>query len=417
MAFHPPTNKLVIYGGVTATPAVALSDTWTYNGQWAQQTTVAAPARWGHRMVLNSANNTIVTFGGRSPTISGLANDTMVYNGTSWTAVTTANAPSPRFLYGMCYDRLRGVMVLFGGRSALGQRNDTWEFDGTNWTLRTTAHAPVPREEMVMEFDPTLNRVVLFGGCNETLGAVYGDTWFYDGSDWLDVTPATSPAPRFRTASAFDTVRNRLVMYGGYDNAQVFAETFEFTGDEWTQIPTGNMPPNMTEAYTGYDATRKKLVVFGGFGTTFLNETWEFTGATGGVFGTYGTGCDTVQGEPGIAGSVPTLNQTFTLTFDNLPPTAAAMLVAIGLSNLTWNGLPLPIDLGIIGLPGCNLIAAADFLDVGLAAGGTATYGLMIPNQMSLLNASLYMQGIVLDVSVPTLFSGATRGGRAIIGN
>lgn len=416
MAWHPPTNRLVAYGGVSATPAIVLSETWLYNGQW-QLSTVTAPARWGHRMVLNPTTNTILTFGGRSPTISGLNNDTMAYNGTSWTAVPTPTAPSPRFLYGMSYDSTRQVVVLFGGRSALGALDDTWEFDGVTWTERATTNRPAPREEMVMHYDPSLNRTILFGGCNETTAAVYGDTWFYDGNDWLNVTPAQSPSPRFRTASVFDSVRSRVVVYGGYDNTQVFAETFEFTGDEWVQISTAMTPPNTTEAYAGYDPVRRKFALFGGFGTTFLNQTWEYTGSSAGVFGTFGNGCPTVVGVPGIAGSVPTLGQPFTLTFDNLPLSAAAMLVALGLSNQVWLGLPLPFDLGLIGLPGCELLVAADFLDVALVSGGTATYALNIPSTPSLLNTSLYAQGIVMELVPGLAFLGATRGGRAILGN
>lgn len=417
MAFHPPTSKLVLYGGVAVTPALILSETWTYNGQWQQQLSVAAPGRWGHQMVLDTATNTILTFGGRSPTIGGLANDTLRYDGVSWSTIPTPSAPSPRFLYGMCYDSARQVVVLFGGRSATGTLDETWEFDGVTWTQRTPANRPAPREEMVLHYDPSLNRTVLFGGCNEATGTVYGDTWFYNGNDWLNVTPTQSPSPRFRAASVFDSVRQRLVVYGGYDNTQILQETYEFTGDQWLQISTAMAPPNATEAYAGYDAVRRKFVLFGGFGGTFSNETWEYTGPTAGVFGQFGVGCATVAGLPTIAGSVPTLGQMFTLTFDNLPLSAAAVLVALGLSNQVWSGLPLPFDLGLIGLPGCNLLVAADFLDLALSTGTTATYDLAIPNTASLLNTSLYAQGIVMEVVPSLAFLGTTRGGRAIVGN
>ena len=92
------------------------------------------------------------------------------------------------------------------------------------------------------------------------------------------------------------------------------------------------------------------------------------------------------------------------------------MLVALGFSDESWSGLPLPFDLGLIGLAGCNLLAAADIVDIRLAAAGTATYSVALPNQLSLVNQSLYVQGIVTDLSPTLQFLGTSRGGRATIG-
>lgn len=416
MAFHPGTNRLVMYGGLTATPSQILDETWTYNGQWTLLS-APAPARWGHRMVTDAAANRLLTFGGRSPTIGGLNNDTWQFDGSQWSQIPTLNTPSARFLYGLAYDSARGVMVLFGGRDGNGASDETWEFDGSDWTQVATAHAPTPREEMGMVFDPSLNRVVLFGGCNETTQTVYGDTWWYDGADWVEVTPAVSPTPRFRFAMAFDSQRSRTVLYGGFDGTDILTDTYEYAGSEWVQIAIPGSPPsNSTETQHGYDAARGRFVIHGGFGGSFSSDTWEYDGTNNGLFTLYGQGCDIVSGTPGLSGSTPTIGQTLTLTFDNLD-NYFGVVVVLGLSNQVWNGIPLPFDLSSVGLPGCNLLASADLLEIAAASNSTATYGLPIPNQTSLLALSIYTQGIVLDPTTVVLFPGATQGGRALIGN
>jgi hypothetical protein len=41
---------------------------------------------------------------------------------------------------------------------------------------------------------------------------------------------------------------------------------------------------------------RREFALFGGFGTTFSGQTWEYTGANTGYFGTFGAGCPTAHG-------------------------------------------------------------------------------------------------------------------------
>ncbi|MFT4513115.1 MAG: hypothetical protein ACI91B_001817 [Planctomycetota bacterium] len=405
-----------MYGGLASTPSQALDDTWAFATSWTQLTpAVSAPPRWGHQMVTNTATGNILTFGGRSPTISGLSNDTMEWTGVNWIAVPTANAPSPRFLYGMAYDSSRDVTVLFGGRDNVGANNETWEFNGITWSQVPTLNAPAPREEMGMVFDASRNRTIVFGGCDEGTSSIYGDTWEYDGSDWVEVTPATSPTPRFRGMMEYDTNRSRTVYFGGFDGTQQLSETYEYGGDQWVQIPTGiSVPTSLTEMTAGFDVSRSTTTMFGGFGTTFNNDTWQYTGDTSGTFTLYGSGCVIAAGALGLDGSVPNIGTTLNLSFSNLG-TSPAVIVVLGLSDEVWNGIPLPFDLGIINLNGCNLLASADFLDVALAASGTATYDLPIPFNPLLINQSVYAQGIALSLA-PLTFDGTSRGGRALIG-
>ena len=416
MAFHPGTNQLIMYGGLAATPSQVLNDTWRFGANWLQLNPPGStPPRWGHQMVTNTATGAILTFGGRSPNISGLANDTMEWNGISWVNVPTPSAPSPRFLYGMAYDSNRNVTVLFGGRDNSGANDETWEFDGVTWSQVATFNSPAPREEMGMVFDASRNRTILFGGCDEGSASIYGDTWEYNGNDWTEVTPANSPTARFRGIMEYDSNRSRTVYFGGFDGTQQRNETFEYAGGQWDQVPTGgNVPTSLTEMASAYNPNNSTITTFGGFGNSFSNDTWQFTGDTSGLFTLYGEGCDTSAGSVDLAGTTPNIGSTLTLTYSNLG-SAPALLIVLGLSDQQWNGLPLPLDLGIINLTGCNLLASGDFIDLALVTNSTVNYDLAIPLNNALVNNSVYTQGVAFTVA-PLSFEGTSRGGRALIG-
>ena len=60
---------------------------------------------------------------------------------------------------------------------------------------------------------------MLFGGYG---GSYRGDTWEWDGTVWVDKTPATSPSARDAHAMAYDSARGRIVLFGGTEaNATV----------------------------------------------------------------------------------------------------------------------------------------------------------------------------------------------------
>ena len=421
MAFDAVGNRLIMFGGLTQTPGAVVDTTWAYNGQWTLLSGVPSPARWGHQLVRSPVNNRLVMFGGRSPDVSPLSNDTWEWTGSAWSVVPTPTAPSPRYLYGMAYDSTRNVVVLFGGRTYTTTVAETWEYNGITWTQRAPATVPPARTEMVFVDDPANGGTLLFGGFEPTTQAIRGDTWRWNGVDWLQLAPTVAPTARYRAAAIYDSVRLRPVLYGGYNGTAIQLDTWEWDGAEWYQVAAGTVaPPNATENIRGFDPVRRKFVVFGGFSGAFSNETYEYSGTTGGIttglFSLYGDACTTAVGDPTLAAAAaPTRGQTLTLNYGNLPPETDLVLTVLGLSRTTWNGAPLPFDLAPIGLPGCGLLASADTINLSLASAGAATFGFPIPNQAALINRELFAQGVLLD-SVNFLFLGATRGGRAVIG-
>lgn len=114
------------------------------------------------------------------------------------------------------------------------QLGDTWEFDlsgqGT-WMQRTPSHSPTPRINHGMAYDRVRGRVVLVGGYDMETGALLGDVWHWDGTDWSMVAlQPSSITPTEDPATAYDPRTNRTVMFGGRTGAGPSDTTYELLG-------------------------------------------------------------------------------------------------------------------------------------------------------------------------------------------
>ncbi len=127
----------------------------------------------------------------------------------------------------------------------------------------------------------------------------------------------------------------------------------------------------------------------------------------------FGAGC---PGSGGItpvistAGGVPSPgNAGFRVYVSKALGGSAAVLV-LGVSDASWGGIPLPVDLGFVGMPGCSLLVAANFLYSAVASGtgpgsGAAWVPLPIPADAALSGGSFYVEWLVGDPG-PSLLPG-----------
>ncbi|MFN9705644.1 MAG: hypothetical protein ACK595_12595, partial [Planctomycetota bacterium] len=71
-----------------------------------------------------------------------------------------------------------------------------------------------------------------------------------------------------------------------------------------------------------------------------------------------------------------------------------------------------------IGLPGCALNVANDYVAAQVAVGGSATSTLAIPSTTALLNQFLFAQAVLLDIQPggDAVLLATSVGGRALIG-
>src|SRR5947208_3184491 len=79
------------------------------------------------------------------------------------------------------------------------------------WTLVQTASSPSARNEYAAAYDSVRHRLALFGGVPACSGPRLTDTWEYDGLNWVQRFPATSPTAA-RGAAVYDSARQRTVL-------------------------------------------------------------------------------------------------------------------------------------------------------------------------------------------------------------
>jgi aryl-phospho-beta-D-glucosidase BglC (GH1 family) len=233
-AYFPPADQVVLFGGSPRLPAGDpwKNDTWLYtSSKWTLGP--AAPgglsARGGAAIAYFPPTNKLVLFGGGGP-VWPPKNDTWLWNGVKWSRGPAA----PPGLGGrvgarMVYDEAIGKLVLFGGSGELPYR-DTWLFNGTTWTKGPSAPAAMSgRTFFGMTYDPTLGKVYLAGGNGAT------DGWYFDGSKWT-AGPALAPGAREHVTMDYIPQLGGSVMFGGIGPGVGHDDLWLFRGGVWTQI-------------------------------------------------------------------------------------------------------------------------------------------------------------------------------------
>lgn len=140
------------------------------------------------------------------------------------------------------------------------------------------------RNGHAMAYDSVRQRVVVFGG-----GLARNDLWEWDGARWNLRSVFAGPAGRTGHAMAFDAARGRLVVFGGMgvDNGAYTErnDTWEWDGSAWLQANPAQAPSVRSGARMVFDAARGRVMLFGGihvanYQGTFYDDVWEWDGST-----------------------------------------------------------------------------------------------------------------------------------------
>ena len=399
MAYDSARDRVVLFGGTAASGNV--SDTWEWDGtNWAQRYSIASPSkRTVHVMAYDSARGRVVLFGGLNG--STLLGDTWEWDGSNWSQQSPVTNPSARYQHKMAYDSARGRVVLFGGIGIGGYRPETWEWDGTNWGQRNPATSPPARAAHAMAYDSARGRTVLFGG-NVGSSIFSSETWEWDGTTWSQRNPAASPLGRCNHAMAYDAARRRTVLFAGSPNGPSFNDTWEWDGSLWIQRSPAAIPPVNYFHAMAWDTVRSRVVLFGGAPQAgpYFADTREYVALNPATCTSFGTGCPGSGGTPALGsdqGSLPWIGDTFASRLSNLGPSASLNLpfLVLGDSKALWLGIPLPLDLSFLNMPGCSLHTNPLVTFPLTNLGGTALWAVPIPNDPSYVGVSLFLQGAV----------------------
>lgn len=190
-------------------------------------------------------------------------------------------APLPPFMSGGPDTRFGETGTFLGIGTTCGDPS-TWLCGNPPWILRSST-CPTERANHLMISDPPSGNTYLLGGATVSAGIPLGDFWMWNGHTWTQLAdPPFSPRGDF--GMAYDSVRRRIVIFGGGDYVQFFAETWEYdiVASVWTQRAVGGPGPSAREECTlSYDEARDVMVLFGGSDGTYYSDTWEYSTATG----------------------------------------------------------------------------------------------------------------------------------------
>jgi len=331
MAYDVARQRTVLFGGIAA--GVLQGDTWEWDGiNWTPRSPASSPpARSGHAAAYDLLRGRTVVFG-------GAANDVWEWDGASWSNATPAVAPPPRVLHAMAFDLNAHKTLMFGGQdvTAATPPGELLSWDGTNWqnltaTMRLQPPAP---SGCAMAYDMLRARTVLFGG-HDAAGSSSAATFEWDGAQWTTLSPpmlagsaialdptgsgilfggsiqvssattsgldtwqwrngawsllqtATRPPIRSWPAMAFDSARQRAVLFGGMSNNALasLADTWLWDGAQWSAPPLGVSPPPRFQHAMTFDSVRQEVVLFGGMAfnssgsvVVFFQDTWTWNG-------------------------------------------------------------------------------------------------------------------------------------------
>jgi hypothetical protein len=168
-----------------------------------------------------------------------------------------------------------GKVVLFGGFNGMNLA-DTWLWDGSNWSQANPTTSPPARTGQATARDSSGN-VVLFGGCCGPGFTFLNDTWIWDGTNWKQASPTTSPPPRVSARMALDR-NGKIVLFGGFGAGGNLGDTWLWDGSNWTQASPITSPPGRQSAAMATDKNGN-VVLFGGTSSTALGDTWLWNGS------------------------------------------------------------------------------------------------------------------------------------------
>ena len=272
---------LIVVGAVAVLPATAGAAPTAPPSTWNNVTpTSGGPVGLSNAAMTNdAANSGSLLFGGEDNT-GTFQDGTWVWDGTAWDQQSPTTSPTARINAALARTQsgTTNGAILFGGFDGTNYLADTWTWDGTNWTEQTPATSPPARAGATIEYFD--GQVVLFGGYNGT--SYLNDTWAWDGTTWTEQSGTNPPARAYAsmaedTGYAFGT--GALVLFGGFNGTSYLGDTWTYTATGWTQQTPTTSPSARAYAAMAYNGTLAEPTIFGGYnGTAVLADTWEYTG-------------------------------------------------------------------------------------------------------------------------------------------
>lgn len=310
------TDQMIVFGGMQNGTAGPLNDVWgelqvAADGESAHVSTnwvpvyptgTAPAARFGHTAIYDSSSNNMVLFAGATSSTACLQDlwildDANSADGTpAWLNMTASGtAPAARTNHIAAYDPGSNTMIVFSGTNcSSGYFSDVWTLSNANgeggtptWTqLLPSGSQPAARENSSAIYDSVNNILTIYGG--DSGGNGFSDVWTLSNANghggtpqWTQLSP-TGTAPHARTgqSSVYDSVDNRMIIFGGSDSltsTSYLSDTWILTNANglggapaWKQLAVTGRTPQEGFHCAFYSSAYNTMIVFAG--ESFITE-------------------------------------------------------------------------------------------------------------------------------------------------
>ncbi|HEV2166829.1 MAG TPA: hypothetical protein VGS23_07655 [Thermoplasmata archaeon] len=245
----------------------------------------------------------------------------------------------------MAYDAFyTEVVYLGGGDTNCSSAGQTWAFHAGTWRQLHPVASPPEREGAAFTNLSTGLLLLLFGGFNASTQKFYGDTWFFNGTNWTPRAFTTAPSNRSGAGLTYDAADGYALLFGGSANIGCGAnrgpeggglgcmdrDTWKYQYNTWTLLhPTGAVPPEPNDdglTYDGADGAALYTVTDDNFTYYDPEIYWSFTA---------GNWTDLNHWGPRDNGSLPSNRMGESLAYD----WGDGYVVLFGGANLFWQSL------------------------------------------------------------------------------
>jgi hypothetical protein len=175
-------------------------------------------------------------------------------------------------------------MVLFGGiTQAQPVLGETWTFDGKAWTHHHPSISPLGRQGAAMAYDSARQRTVLFGGVTipqTGKGMVeMRDTWTWDGRSWREEHPVLVPATS-NMQMAYDPASRLVIGFYVEPILQGKSHTMAWNGMDWQELHPATQPALSNVGTPVSDGNRLLYVAqaVAADGGRYTSQTWSWDG-------------------------------------------------------------------------------------------------------------------------------------------
>lgn len=264
--------------------------------EWSVLPPPAPPAqvsgRHGHSAIVDPVRQRMVVFGGYlSGAAAALSNlEVLPLNvDPRWEALAAAGGPAARFGHSAILDGPRDRMIVFGGTGAQSF-GDVWALAlgaPAEWTqLAPAGPPPSARFGHSAIYDPVRQRMIVFGGFDAE-GNYRSDVWALSLTGtptWSPLAPAgDSPGARDYHVAIYDPPRDRMLIYGGNASGGTLGDVWALSlggAPAWTELaPAGPAPSSRLTPCAAYESLGDRMVVFGGWNAPAgaLGDVWQLS--------------------------------------------------------------------------------------------------------------------------------------------